>query len=94
MMMFQKINLIGISLNKLSNKEGIKLKTTRKFKRLFDKKNTKLNQTITFWRPICANGYVSTGDIVTTNKFNPNGITTVFTVSKEFIKYPKNLENL
>ena len=79
-----------ISLNKLSNKEGIKLKTTRKFKRLFDKKNTKLNQTITFWRPVCANGYVSTGDIVTTNKFNPNGITTVFTVSKEFTKYPKN----
>ena len=79
-----------ISLNKLSNKEGIKLKTTRKFKRLFDKKNAKLNQKITFWRPICADGYVSTGDIVTTNNFNPNGVSTVFTVSREFVKYPNN----
>lgn len=79
-----------IQLNKIHQSELLKLKTTRKYTRLFDKRNEKLNQTITFWRPVPPEGYVSTGDIVTTNKFNPNNEITSFVVARDFIKYPKD----
>jgi len=79
-----------IQVNKIHQRELLKLKTTRKYTRLFDKKNEKLNQSITFWRPVPPEGYISTGDIVTTNKFNPNNEITSFVISRDFIKFPKD----
>ena len=79
-----------IHVNKIHQSEQLKLKTTRKYKRLFRKRNEKLNQSITFWRPVPPEGYVSTGDILTTNGFNPNNEITSFVVSRDFVKFPKD----
>ena len=79
-----------IQLNKIHQRDLLKLKTTRKYTRLFNKRNSKLNQSVAFWRPVAPEGYVSTGDIVTTNGFNPNNEITSFVVSQDFIQYPKD----
>lgn len=79
-----------ITLNSVGSLEPLKLKTTRKYKRLFDKKNSKLNQSVTFWRPIPPEDYISLGDIVTENKFNPNNHIQSFVIHKDFVKFPLN----
>ena len=79
-----------IQLNKIHQRDLLKLKTTRKYTRLFNKRNSKLNQSVAFWRPVAPEGYVSTGDIVTTNGFNPNNEITSFVVSQDFIQFPKD----
>lgn len=79
-----------IQLNKIHQRDLLKLKTTRKYTRIFNKRNTKLNQSVCFWRPVAPEGYVSTGDIVTTNGFNPNNEITSFVVSQDFIQFPKD----
>lgn len=77
-----------INLNKIKNITPLKIKNTRKYKKILEINNDKLNKTATFWRPIAPEGYVSLGDIVISNKLNPNNNIESVVVSIDQVKYP------
>ena len=82
-----------INANLASNIEPLNVKYTRKYKKMFQKSNNKMNKTFTIWRPVPPEGYVSLGDIATSNKLDPNDTMDSMVVMESQIKYPLHFNN-
>ena len=77
-----------INANLISNIEPLNVKYTRKYKKLFSKKNKQMNKSFTIWRPEPPEGYVSLGDIATANGLDPNNNLDSMVILSSQIKYP------
>ena len=77
-----------INANLASNIEPLNVKYTRKYKKLFQKKNKQMNKFFTIWRPEAPDGYVSLGDIATANGLDPNNNLDSMVILSSQVKYP------
>ena len=77
-----------INANLISNIEPLNVKYTRKYKKLFSKQNKQMNKSFTIWRPEPPEGYVSLGDIATSNGLDPNYNLDSMVVLESQVKYP------
>ena len=77
-----------INANLASNIEPLNVKYTRKYKKLFSKKNKQMNKSFTIWRPEPPEGYVSLGDIATANGLDPNDNLDSMVILGSQVKYP------
>jgi hypothetical protein len=82
-----------INANLASNIEPLNVKYTKKYTKMFEKSNKKMNKTFTIWRPQPPEGYVSLGDIATSNKLDPNDTIESMVVIASQIKYPTHFNN-
>ena len=82
-----------INANLISNIPPLNVKHTRKYKKMFEKTNKKMNKTFTIWRPQPPEGYVSLGDIATSNGLDPNNNLDSMVILKEQVKYPLHFNN-
>jgi hypothetical protein len=82
-----------INVNLASNIEPLNVKYTKKYKKMFEKSNSKMNKTFTIWRPEPPEGYVSLGDIATSNRLDPNDTMETMVVMESQVKYPIHFNN-
>ena len=81
-----------INANLASNIEPLNVKYTRKYKKMFQKKNKQMNKSFTIWRPEPPEGYVSLGDITIANGLDPNNNLDSEVLSSQ-VKYPIHFNN-
>lgn len=77
-----------ININKTITPKNIKAKTTSKYELLYTLDNSDLNKSVSFWRPIADDNFISLGDIALSNNENPNNNIESVIIHKSIIKYP------
>lgn len=80
------------TLNKLllEVKNKLYIKYTRSYKKIVEYNDTKLDKSFVIWRPIPPNNFCSLGDIILSNKTDPNNLFETIVVHKSFCKAPIN----
>tara|TARA_Y100000389_G_C17419812_1_gene496052 strand:- start:61 stop:1641 length:1581 start_codon:yes stop_codon:yes gene_type:complete len=82
-----------INVNLLNNLEPLNVKHTKLYTKIFEKVNKKMNKIFTVWRPIPPEGYVSLGDIATSNRLDPNNNIESMVVLKNQVRFPVHFNN-